>query len=134
MRKTVVSGLALTMIFMGTSSVYAEVSDKDCGDFTSQQEVMEFWYVNGYSAEYDPHRLDGDGDGLACEVSQSEYQNFVTSKSADSTVEGNESVKEEAEGEKMPDTASSSPLMILLGASAAAAGSLLLFRRKRQAF
>lgn len=130
MKKTMVSGLVLMGMFIGANGTFAEVNDKDCGDFSSHQEVMEFWYVNGYSAQYDPHRLDGDEDGLACEVSASEYENFVASKKSADAVED---VQEEAEGEKMPDTASSNPLMILVGASAAAVGSLLFFRRKRQA-
>lgn len=130
MKKTMVSGLVLMGMFMGASNTFAEVSDKDCGDFSSHQEVMEFWYVNGYSAQYDPHRLDGDEDGLACEVSASEYENFVAGKKS---AEAGEGATEEAEGEKMPATASSNPLMMLLGASATAAGSLLFFRRKRRA-
>ncbi|MDQ0427723.1 outer membrane biosynthesis protein TonB [Planomicrobium stackebrandtii] len=48
-------------------------SDKECGDFSTTEEVLAFWYENGYSADNDPHDLDVDNDGLPCEVSQSEY-------------------------------------------------------------
>lgn len=128
MRKTLLCGSMFLMLVTGASGASAEVNDKDCGDFSSHQEVMQFWYSNGYSAINDPHRLDGDGDGLACEVSQSEYNNFVAAKEAGSSGEDSET----AEGEKLPATATNNPLLMLIGAGAAAAGSLLLFRRKRQ--
>ncbi|MCA9372703.1 thermonuclease family protein [Candidatus Woesebacteria bacterium] len=41
--------------------------DYDCGDFSSKSEVMQFWNTCGFSASYDPHRLDGDNDGDPCE-------------------------------------------------------------------
>lgn len=39
--------------------------DKDCRDFGSHDEAQAFFEAN--DAEEDPHRLDGDGDGIACE-------------------------------------------------------------------
>ncbi len=39
--------------------------DLDCSDFDSHQEAQEFFEANNPSE--DPHRLDGDNDGLACE-------------------------------------------------------------------
>jgi len=41
-------------------------ADKDCGDFSSQEEAQSFFESAG-GPEEDPHRLDGDGNGLACE-------------------------------------------------------------------
>ncbi|WP_456272387.1 thermonuclease family protein [Bacillus sp. AK031] len=39
--------------------------DRDCGDFSTQQEAQQFMEASGSG---DPHRLDGnDNDGLACE-------------------------------------------------------------------
>ena len=38
--------------------------DKDCGDFGSQAEAQAFYEAAGAG---DPHRLDGEGDGTACE-------------------------------------------------------------------
>ncbi|MGO1059771.1 excalibur calcium-binding domain-containing protein [Planococcus sp. FY231025] len=131
MRKTVLAGSMFLMMFTGASGAYAETTDKDCADFSSREEMMQFWYSNGYSAINDPHRLDGDGDGLACEVSKSEYDAFVAAQTGDANG-GTTPGEETAEGEKLPATASSNPLIILIGAGAAAAGSLLLFRRKRQ--
>ena len=39
--------------------------DKNCGDFSSQSEAQEFYEAAG-GPEVDPHRLDGDNDGGAC--------------------------------------------------------------------
>lgn len=40
--------------------------DKDCGDFKSQKEAQEFFVSQGGPAS-DPHKLDQDKDGVACE-------------------------------------------------------------------
>lgn len=40
--------------------------DLDCGDFRTQREAQDFFEACGGPAN-DPHRLDGDDDGLACE-------------------------------------------------------------------
>lgn len=40
--------------------------DRDCGDFSSQAEAQAFFEAAGGPAS-DPHRLDGEGDGVACE-------------------------------------------------------------------
>jgi competence protein ComEC len=40
--------------------------DRDCGDFASQAEAQAFYEAAG-GPEEDPHRLDGEGDGIACE-------------------------------------------------------------------
>lgn len=40
--------------------------DKDCSDFSSQAEAQAFFEAAG-GPERDPHKLDRDGDGLACE-------------------------------------------------------------------
>lgn len=41
-------------------------SDRDCGDFSSQEEAQAFFETAG-GPEKDSHRLDGDGNGLVCE-------------------------------------------------------------------
>ena len=41
-----------------------QVADKDCSDFSTQAEAQRFFEQAGPG---DPHRLDGDGDGVACE-------------------------------------------------------------------
>lgn len=40
--------------------------DRDCGDFASQAEAQAFYVAAGGPAS-DPHRLDRDHDGIACE-------------------------------------------------------------------
>jgi micrococcal nuclease len=40
--------------------------DKDCADFSSHAEAQAFFLANGGPGS-DPHRLDGDNDGQACE-------------------------------------------------------------------
>lgn len=39
-------------------------NDKDCRDFSSHAQAQAFFESQGAD---DPHRLDGDGDGVACE-------------------------------------------------------------------
>jgi len=44
--------------------------DRDCSDFNTHAEAQEFFDCCGFSAAYDPMRLDratGQGDGIACE-------------------------------------------------------------------
>jgi Excalibur calcium-binding domain len=44
----------------------ASASDKDCSDFASQRAAQIFFLKHG-GPRRDPHRLDGDNDGVACE-------------------------------------------------------------------
>jgi competence protein ComEC len=41
--------------------------DKDCPDFATHAEAQAFFIADGGPAS-DPHRLDGDRDGIACET------------------------------------------------------------------
>ncbi|MCK2020499.1 excalibur calcium-binding domain-containing protein [Peribacillus frigoritolerans] len=87
-------GFALLFTAAQTNASAAGAGDKNCGDFSSTQEVMKFWKDNGYSASNDPHDLDRDSDGLPCEVSQSEYDSFVASTD-DSKEEDTSGTKED---------------------------------------
>ena len=58
----VVVGLAASF---GSASV-AVAKDKDCKHFDSQRQAQKFFKRHG-GPERDPHRLDADGDGKACE-------------------------------------------------------------------
>ncbi|WP_083792067.1 excalibur calcium-binding domain-containing protein [Roseobacter sp. GAI101] len=49
-----------------TASTLTAGSDKDCGDFASGALAQRFFLASGGPSQ-DPHNLDGDGDGLACE-------------------------------------------------------------------
>lgn len=44
-------------------------ADKDCSDFSTQQEAQDFFIEQG-GPEKDPHKLDRDKDGIACESIQ----------------------------------------------------------------
>lgn len=49
-----------------TTRSYEEYGDRDCSDFSTQQEAQEFFESEG--GPYDDfHNLDRDGDGEACE-------------------------------------------------------------------
>ena len=41
--------------------------DRDCGDFNSHRRAQDFYEAAGGPAS-DPHRLDADRDGIACEA------------------------------------------------------------------
>ena len=43
----------------------AQAADRDCGDFATQRAAQNFFLNNTPGA--DPHALDSDGDGIACE-------------------------------------------------------------------
>ena len=46
--------------------VYSTGADRDCTDFDSHEEAQRFFIANGAPSS-DPHKLDRDHDGLACE-------------------------------------------------------------------
>jgi endonuclease YncB( thermonuclease family) len=57
--------LAVVLLTLAMSSPRAtSFSDRDCSDFSSQKQAQRFFEKKGPG---DPHRLDGDGDGVACE-------------------------------------------------------------------
>ncbi|KKK36741.1 hypothetical protein WQ57_17760 [Mesobacillus campisalis] len=138
MKKILSSAIAGGFLLIGTSTMAAPDDDRDCGEFANHGEVMQFWYENGYSAENDPHDLDRDNDGLPCEISSSQYKDFVasqegnggddTTETEESTTEADETVAQE--GEELPDTATNSASMMGLGAVFAAMGAYLMIRKK----
>ncbi|MGZ9869934.1 LPXTG cell wall anchor domain-containing protein [Priestia endophytica] len=85
MKKLCVGIMACGVVF-GVGNVTtqaAPANDKNCGDFGGdKQAVMDFWYNNGYSATNDPHDLDRDNDGLPCETTKGDWDNFVAKKEA----------------------------------------------------
>ena len=48
------------------SPVLGASQDRDCSDFKTQEEAQKFFISQG-GPQKDPHRLDRDGDGVACE-------------------------------------------------------------------
>lgn len=51
------------------SCQYSCDDDRDCSDFSSQSRAQDFFECCGFSASYDPMKLDsiGEGNGVACE-------------------------------------------------------------------
>jgi hypothetical protein len=49
-----------------TASPAAAAGDKDCADFSTWRQAQNFYKKHG-GPRYDPHRLDADRDGVACE-------------------------------------------------------------------
>lgn len=60
-----VMALALGLASGFTGSAEARIVDRDCSDFATQRAAQRFFERHNPSA--DPHRLDSDGDGIACE-------------------------------------------------------------------
>lgn len=63
--RLIVAGITatLTLVLLPSPTMAA---DKDCADFNSWRAAQKF-YKNHGGPKYDPHRLDGDNDGIACE-------------------------------------------------------------------
>ncbi|HEU4393014.1 MAG TPA: excalibur calcium-binding domain-containing protein [Solirubrobacterales bacterium] len=55
-----------TAIALAFTAVPASAADKDCSDFSTWRQAQNFYKKHG-GPRYDPHRLDGDNDGVACE-------------------------------------------------------------------
>ena len=51
-----------TMAFAQPASAFR---DRDCSDFATQRQAQRFF--NRHNPSRDPHRLDADHDGIACE-------------------------------------------------------------------
>jgi endonuclease YncB( thermonuclease family) len=72
MRKTIFAailaalGVIATMLATFSTPASATIIDRDCGDFPSQAAAQHFFLANG-GPQNDPHRLDDEGDGIACE-------------------------------------------------------------------
>ena len=57
-------GQRLGAVGSSNSKTSSPGRDRDCGDFATQADAQSFYEKAGPG---DPHRLDGDGDGRACE-------------------------------------------------------------------
>jgi hypothetical protein len=58
--------IALVAMSFAALPSAASASDKDCADFATQRAAQIFYIKHG-GPRYDPDRLDGDDDGVACE-------------------------------------------------------------------
>jgi hypothetical protein len=62
--------IALVVVLPTAAS--AQRRDMDCADFSSQKSAQIFFLKHG-GPRYDPDRLDGDHDGIACEDNSAPY-------------------------------------------------------------
>jgi hypothetical protein len=63
-RKTIV--VFATALALSAAATPAKAGDKDCSDFGSWRKAQNFYKRHG-GPKRDPHRLDADHDGIACE-------------------------------------------------------------------
>jgi hypothetical protein len=64
-RLSVLSVTAALAVASFGSAADAGFRDKDCSDFKTQRKAQKFFKKNNPKA--DPHGLDADNDGIACE-------------------------------------------------------------------
>jgi DNA polymerase III delta prime subunit len=64
MRKAI--ALLAAAAALGLAAAPASAADKDCSDFSSWRQAQRFFKNHG-GPRRDPHRLDADHDGIACE-------------------------------------------------------------------
>ncbi|HEX5592662.1 MAG TPA: excalibur calcium-binding domain-containing protein [Solirubrobacterales bacterium] len=64
-RMTFAALAAMVSLAFAAAPASAE-ADKDCSDFKNWRQAQHFYKKHG-GPRYDPHRLDGDHDGIACE-------------------------------------------------------------------
>jgi Excalibur calcium-binding domain len=62
----VAAAAAVTILGLASLPSAAVAGDKDCKDFRTQRAAQIFFLRHG-GPRRDPHRLDGDDDGIACE-------------------------------------------------------------------
>ncbi len=69
MRRGILLILALVagaLLSMGSAGQANAIVDRDCSDFSTQAEAQRF-FINAGGPQQDPHQLDGDNDGKACD-------------------------------------------------------------------
>jgi hypothetical protein len=64
-KATIAAGIAA--LALAFAAAPATAGDKDCSDFDTWREAQKFYKRHG-GPQRDPHRLDGDDDGIACEA------------------------------------------------------------------
>jgi excalibur calcium-binding domain-containing protein len=66
MKKLVPMAAVAAVAALAISATPVAAADKDCADFSSWRQAQNFYVKHG-GPKRDPHRLDGDHDGIACE-------------------------------------------------------------------
>ena len=65
--KNAIVALTGLLLLVSASAPSVAQADRDCGDFNSWREAQDFYEQSGPG---DPHGLDRDNDGIACETLQ----------------------------------------------------------------
>lgn len=119
----IVAGV-VTGAFGFTSTAYAQ-EDYDCGDFTTQEEAQAVLDED----RSDPHGLDRDSDGVACES--------LRSGGGQDNGDQEGAGQDDGGGETLPETSGSTALVVTAAAFAlllTGSGVWLLARRRRIRF
>jgi hypothetical protein len=66
------AALIVLVVVLLPAAASAQRRDLDCEDFSSQKAAQIFYLKHG-GPRYDPDRLDGDHDGIACEDNPAPY-------------------------------------------------------------
>jgi hypothetical protein len=66
MRLRITLTALVTVVALVLPAAPASAADKDCSDFSTWRQAQKFYKRHG-GPKYDPHRLDADHDGIACE-------------------------------------------------------------------
>jgi hypothetical protein len=64
--KAKLAAASIAVIALALPTTPAMGADKDCSDFSTWRAAQKFYKRHG-GPQRDPHRLDGDDDGIACE-------------------------------------------------------------------
>jgi len=64
--KAKLAAATIAVIALALPTTPASAADKDCSDFSSWRAAQKFYKRHG-GPRHDPHRLDADHDGIACE-------------------------------------------------------------------
>lgn len=62
----IAAAIAVPILFLASLPAAASASDRDCRDFSTQR-AAQFFFLKHGGPRFDPDRLDGDDDGVACE-------------------------------------------------------------------
>lgn len=65
-RPLLLTALIALSVLVPSAPAAAQTTDRDCSDFANQAAAQDF-FVGAGGPDSDPHQLDGDRDGVACE-------------------------------------------------------------------
>lgn len=87
------------------AAVPASAADRDCADFSTQAAAQDYFLALGGPGS-DPDRLDGDGDGVACEDNPCQCNRSTTPTQP---IQPTQPVSPDSDGDGLPDASDSCP-------------------------